>query len=78
LKVNHLIELARAVKDEEDFILKRKEEMQAKKKLSQAALKTMRRNEKARRHKKRLYLRTLQYNNEVTLMLKMRELGLLW
>ena len=72
-----MIELARAVKDEEDFIFKRKEEM-ADKKRSIAALQTMRRNEKERRHKKRLYLRTLQYNNEVTLMVKMREVGLLW
>ena len=77
-KVNNLIELARAIKDEEDMIAKKRKELGENKKMSKKLAQNLRKKEKERRHAKRIYLRTLQYDNEIRLMKKMREVRLLW
>ena len=77
-KVNNLIELARAIKDEEDMIAKKRKELGENKKMSKKLAQNLRMKEKDRRHAKRIYLRTLQYDNEIRLMKKMREVRLLW
>ena len=77
-KVNNLIELARAIKDEEEMIAKRRKELREYKKLSKKLAQNLRKKEKERRHNKRIYIRTLQYDNEIRLMKKMREVKLLW
>jgi hypothetical protein len=42
------------------------------------ALKRAQKKEREAQHQKRFYIRSLQYNNEVILMTKMREMDLLW
>jgi len=73
-----MIELARAIKDEEELIAKKRKELGENKKMSKNLAQNLRKKEKERRHLKRIYLRTLQYDNEIRLMKKMREVRLLW
>jgi hypothetical protein len=42
------------------------------------ALKRAKKKEREVQHQKRFYIRSLQYNNEVILMTRMREMDLLW
>ena len=60
------------------MIAKKRKELGENKKMSKKLAQNLRMKEKDRRHAKRIYLRTLQYDNEIRLMKKMREVRLLW